>query len=159
MDMPMKFKDKVSLFLCLNNDINKNMLLANVIGFNILRNNDDDDVNLGKMISMASTTDGTWMQHAQDRSQSASSSESDIRFVGSLIVFHWEGHNSSIRSAIEVNAHSMESLFDKLSNRSGPTLILCQQGLQIINTCCDYFCQELRHHHGFVIHPWDPGPS
>jgi hypothetical protein len=34
---------------------------------------------------------------------------------------HWEGHNSSIQSAIEVNEHLMESLFDKLSNRSGPS--------------------------------------
>jgi hypothetical protein len=49
MDTPMKVKDKVSLFLCLRNDRNKNYLLPN-IGFNILRNN-DDDVNLGKMLS------------------------------------------------------------------------------------------------------------
>jgi hypothetical protein len=152
MDMPTKFKGNVSLFLCLNNDINKNMLLPNVVGFNILRNNDDDDVNLGKMTSMASTTDGTWIQHAQDRSRSASSSEFNIRFVSSPIVLHWEGHNSFIRSATEVNEQSMESLFDKLSNRSSPTSISCRLGLPII-------CLELRHHQGFVIHPWDPGPS
>ena len=62
MDMPMKVKNKVSsFFLCLHNSINKNFMLLNVITFNILRNNDDDDVNLGKTLPMASTTDGTWI--------------------------------------------------------------------------------------------------
>jgi hypothetical protein len=56
-------------------------------------------------------------------SQSASPSKLNFRFVGSPIVLHWEGHNLSIRSAIEGNEHLMESLFDKLSNRSGPTSI------------------------------------
>ena len=53
--------------------------------FNILRNNDDNDVNLGKMLLMASTTDGTWIQHAQDRSLSASTSKPNIgslSFIG-----------------------------------------------------------------------------
>jgi hypothetical protein len=54
-------------------------------------------------------------------SQSVSPSKLNFRFVGSPIVFHCEGHNSSIRSAIEVNEHLMESLFDKLSNISGLT--------------------------------------
>ena len=45
-----------------------------------------------------------------------SSSKLNFRFIGSPTVPHWEGHNSSIRSAIEVNEHLMESLFDKLSN-------------------------------------------
>ena len=33
------------------------------------------------------------------------------------------------------------------------------EGLQIIETCCYCFCRELRHYHGLVIYPWDPGPS
>jgi hypothetical protein len=51
-------------------------------------------------------------------SQSASPSKLNFWFIGSPIVLHWEGHNSSIRSVIEVNGHSMESLFNKISNRS-----------------------------------------
>jgi hypothetical protein len=47
-------------------------------------------------------------------SQSASPSKLNFRFVGKLIVLHWEGHNSFIRSAIEVNEHLIERLFDKL---------------------------------------------
>ena len=88
-----------------------------------------------------------------------SSSKLNFRFVGSPIVLHWEGHNSSIRSVIEVNDHLMESLFNKLSNRSGPTSISHRQGLQIIKASCCYFYRELRLHHGLVIHPWDVGPS
>ena len=88
-----------------------------------------------------------------------SSSKLNFRFVGSPIVPHWEGHNSSIRSAIEVNEHLMESLFDKLSNRSGPISISHRQGLQITNIFCRYFCWELHCRYGLVIHPWDPGPS
>jgi hypothetical protein len=38
-------------------------------------------------------------------SQHASSSKLNHRFVGSPTMLHWEGHNSSIRSAIEVNKH------------------------------------------------------
>jgi hypothetical protein len=53
----------------------------------------------------------------------------------------------------------MERLFDKLSNRSGPTLILRQQGLQIIMTSCRCFCRELQRRRGLVIHTWDTGPS
>jgi hypothetical protein len=56
-------------------------------------------------------------------SKSASPSKLNFRFVGSPTVLHCEGHNSSIRSAIEVNEHLMESLLDKLSNISGPTSI------------------------------------
>jgi hypothetical protein len=62
-------------------------------------------------------------------SQSESSSKLNFWFIGSPIVLHWERHNSSIRSAIEVNRHLMESLFDKLSNRSGPTSISHRQGI------------------------------
>jgi hypothetical protein len=79
--------------------------------------NDDDDAKLGKAIPI----DGTWIQHAQDQSWSASSSKSNIRFVGSSTMLYWESHNLSIQSTIEVNEHLMESLFDKLSNRSCPT--------------------------------------
>ena len=88
-------------------------------------------------------------------SQSANSSKSNIRFVGSPIMLHCEGHNSSIRSAIDVNEHLMESL----SNRSGPTSISHRQGLQIIKIIRRRFCQELHHRHGLVIYPWDLGPS
>jgi hypothetical protein len=48
-------------------------------------------------------------------------------------------HNSSIRSAIEVNEHLMESLFDNISNRSVPTSISNWQGLEIIVIFHRYF--------------------
>jgi hypothetical protein len=92
-------------------------------------------------------------------SQSASPSKLNFRFVSSPIVLHWEAHNSSIRSAIEVNEHLMERLFDKLSNRSGPTSISNWQDLEIIETFCRYFCRVLQRHRGLVIHTWDPGLS
>ena len=88
-----------------------------------------------------------------------SSSKLNFRFVGSPTVPHWEGHNSSIRSAIEVNEHLMENLFDKISNRSGPISISRRKGLQITNIFCRYFWRELHCRHGLVRHPWDPGPS
>jgi hypothetical protein len=88
-----------------------------------------------------------------------SSSKLNFRFVGSPTVPHWEGHNSSIRSAIEVNEHLIESLFDKLSNRSGPISISCRKGLQITNIFCRYFWRELHCRHGLVRHPRDSGPS
>ena len=91
--------------------------------------------------------------------QSASSSKSNIRFVGSPIVLQWEGRNTSIRCVIEVNEHLMKSLFDRFSNRSGPTSISRRQGLQIIMTFCHCFCRKLHCRHGLVIHPWDPGSS
>jgi hypothetical protein len=74
-------------------------------------------------------------------------------------MLHWEGHNSSIRSAIEVNEHLMKSLFDKLSNRSGHTSISHWQGLQIIETFYRYFCRVLRRRRRLVIYTWDLGPS
>jgi hypothetical protein len=92
-------------------------------------------------------------------SQSASPSKLNFRFAGSPIVLHWEGHNSSIRSSIEVNEHLMESLFDKISDGSGPTSISHWQGLQIIEIFCRYFYRVLWHHRRLVIHTWDPGPS
>jgi hypothetical protein len=88
-----------------------------------------------------------------------SSSKLNFRFIGSPRVPHWEGHNSSIRSAIEVNEHLMERLFDKLSNRSDLILISHRQGLQISNILCRYFWRELHYRHRLVRHPWDLGPS
>ena len=82
-----------------------------------------------------------------------------FRCVGRPIVNQCEGHNSAIQSAIEVHELLMESLFDKLSNRSGPTSISHRQGLQIIKTFCHCFCRKLHRRHGLVVHPWDPGPS
>jgi hypothetical protein len=73
--------------------------------------------------SLGSTCTYRYLNVGTNVSQSASPTKLNFRFVGSLIVLHWEGHNSSTRSAIEVNEHLMESLFDKLSNRSGPTSI------------------------------------
>ena len=88
-----------------------------------------------------------------------SSSKLNFRFVGSPTVPHWEGHNSSIRSAIEVNEHLMESLFHDISNRSGSISISRQQGLQIIMTSRHCFCWAQQRRRGLVIHTWDPGPS
>jgi hypothetical protein len=92
-------------------------------------------------------------------SQSASPSKLNFWFVGSPTMIHCEGHKSSIQSAIEVNEHLMERLFDKLLNRPSPTSISHQQGFQIIMTSCHYFCRELRCRRGLVIHTWDLGPS
>jgi hypothetical protein len=64
-DMPMKVKDKVShSYVCTTTS--KNLMLPNVVAFNMLRNNDDDDVDLRKTPPMVSTIDGTWIQHALD---------------------------------------------------------------------------------------------
>jgi hypothetical protein len=92
-------------------------------------------------------------------SQSASPSKLNFQFDDGLTILYWKCHNSSIQSTIEVNEHLMESLFDKLSNRSSPTLISCRQGLQIIKIFYRCFCQGLHRRHGLVIHPWDPGLS
>jgi hypothetical protein len=89
--------------------------------------------------SFGSTCICSYLNVGTNVSQSASPSKLNFRFVGSPIVLHWEGHNSSIRSAIEVNEHLMESLFDKLSNISGLTSISHWQGLQIIETFYHYF--------------------
>jgi hypothetical protein len=67
-------------------------------------------------------------------------------------VLHWETHNSSIRSAIEVNENLMERLFDKLSNRIGPTSISHWQDLEIIETFRRYFYLVLQRRRGLVIH-------
>ena len=83
----------------------------------------------------------------------------NFRFAGRPIMNHCEGHNSVIRSAIELHELLMESLFDKISNRSSPTSISHRQGLQIIKTFCHCFCHKLHRRHGLVVHLWDPGPS
>ena len=83
----------------------------------------------------------------------------NFRFVCRLIVNHSERHNLVIRSAIEVHELLMESLFDKISNKYGPTSISHRQGLPIIKTFHHCFCRELRRCHGPNIQPWDPGPS
>ena len=140
----MKVKNKVSSFLSLHSDISKN---------------DDDYANMHKTLSMLSTTDGTWICHALDRPWSPRPSKLNIRFVSSLTVFYFEGHNSSIQSAIDVHDHLMESLFDMLSNKSDLTSISCRQGLQIIKICCYKFCRVLRCRCGPVNRLWDPSPS
>jgi hypothetical protein len=77
----------------------------------------------------------------------------ELSYVDNPIVLYWEGHNSFIWNEIEVNEHLMESLFDKLSNRSGPTSISHWQGLQIVIIFCHYFYQKLLYHHGYVFYP------
>jgi hypothetical protein len=109
--------------------------------------------------SLGSTCTCCYLNVGTNMSQSASPSKLNFWFVGSLAVLHCKGHNSSIRSVIEVNEHLMERLFDKLSNISSPTSISHWQGLQIIEIFCRYFCRVLRRRHGLVIHTWDPGPS
>jgi hypothetical protein len=109
--------------------------------------------------SLGSTCICHYLNVGTNVSQSVSPSKLNFRFVSNPIVLHWEGHNSSIRSAIEVNEHLIESLFDKISNRSGSTSISHWQDLQIIETFCRYFCRVLRHRRGLDIHAWDPDPS
>jgi hypothetical protein len=109
--------------------------------------------------SFGSTCTCRYLNVGTNVSQNASPSKLNFWFVGSSIVLHWGSHNSSIRSAIKVNEHLMERLFDKISNRSGPTSISHWQGLQIIETFCHYFCRVLRRHRRLVIHTWNPGPS
>jgi hypothetical protein len=98
--------------------------------------------------SLGSTCTCHYLNVGINVSQRASSSKLNHRFVSSPIMLHWEGHNLSIRSAIEVNKHLIESLFDKLSNKSGSTSISRQQGLKIIKILCRYFCRELHCRHG-----------
>jgi hypothetical protein len=109
--------------------------------------------------SFGSTCTCRYFNVGTNVSQSASLSKLNFRFVGSPIVLHWEGYNSFIRSAIEVNEHLMESLFDNLSNISGPTSISHCQSLQIIETFFCYFCRVLRRHRRLVIHTLGPRPK
>jgi hypothetical protein len=87
-------------------------------------------------------------------SQSASPSKLNFRFVGSLIVLHWEGHNSSIPSTIEVNEHLMESLIDLV-----PHQYHIGKASKSSRHSAAIFCRVLRRHRGLVIHTWDPDPS
>jgi hypothetical protein len=73
--------------------------------------------------SLGSTYTCRYLNVGINVSQSVSPSKLNFWFVGSPIVLHWKGHNSFIQSAIEVNEHLMESLFDKLSNISDLTSI------------------------------------
>jgi hypothetical protein len=98
--------------------------------------------------SLGSTCICRYLNVDTNVSQSASPSKLNFRFIGSPIVLHWKGHNSSIRSAIEVDEHLMESFL----NRFGPTSRLHWQGLQIIETFCSYFYRLLRRRCGLVIH-------
>jgi len=82
--------------------------------------------------SLGSTCTYHYLHVGTNVSQSARSSKLIFQFASGPIMLYWEGHNLSIRSEIEVNEHLMESLFNKLSNRSGPTSISHRQGLQII---------------------------
>jgi hypothetical protein len=109
--------------------------------------------------SLGSICTYRYLNVGTNMSQNVSPSKLNFRFVGSPIVLHCKGHNSSIWSAIEINEHLMESLFDELSNISGPTLISHWQDLKIIETFCHYFSRVLRRRHGLVIHTWDLGPS
>jgi hypothetical protein len=59
--------------------------------------------------SLGSTCTCCYLNVGTNVSQSASPSKLNFRFVGSSIVLHWEGHNSSIRSTIEVNEHLMKA--------------------------------------------------
>jgi hypothetical protein len=59
--------------------------------------------------SLGSTCICRYLNVGTNVSQSVSLSKLNFRFIGSPIVLHWEGHNSSIRSAIEVNEHLMEA--------------------------------------------------
>jgi hypothetical protein len=60
--------------------------------------------------SLGSTCTCRYLNIGTNVFQSASPSKLNFRFVGNPIVLHWEGHNLSIRSAIEVNEHLMEKL-------------------------------------------------
>jgi hypothetical protein len=57
--------------------------------------------------SLGSTCTCRYLNVDTNVSQSASPLKLNFRFVGSPIVLNWEAHNSSIRSAIEVNEHLM----------------------------------------------------
>jgi hypothetical protein len=109
--------------------------------------------------SLGSTCTCRYLNVGTNMSQSASPSKLNFRFVGSPAVLYCKDHNSSIRSAMEVNEHMIERLFDKLSNRSSSTLISRRQGLQLMKIFYRCFCWELQRHRGHVIHTWDPDPS
>jgi hypothetical protein len=75
-------------------------------------------------------------------SQSASPLKLNFQFVDSPIVPHWEGHNSSIRSAIEVNEHLMEV----------PPKYQIGKASKSSRHSAAIFCRVPRHRRGLVIH-------
>jgi hypothetical protein len=91
-------------------------------------------------------------------SQSASPLKLNFRFVGSPIVLHWEGHNSSIRSAIEVNKYLIESLFGFQIDMIPPQYHIGKTSKSSRHPAA-IFCRVLRCRRGLVIHTWDPGLS
>ena len=109
--------------------------------------------------SLGSTCTCLYLLVGTNVPQSANSSKLNFWFIDSPTVLHWKVHNSTIRSAIEVNELLLESLFDSLSNGLGPNSISHRQGLQIIKSFCRYFWQVQWRRRGLVIHTWDPGPS
>jgi hypothetical protein len=66
--------------------------------------------------SLGSTCTCHYLNVGTNVFQSASPSKLNFWFVavGNPIVLYWEGHNSSIQSAIEVNEYLIGRLFDKL---------------------------------------------
>jgi hypothetical protein len=71
--------------------------------------------------SLGSTCTFHYLLVGANVSQNASLSKLNFQFIDSPTMLHWKGHNSSIQNVTVVNVHLMESLFDKLSNRSSPT--------------------------------------
>ena len=71
--------------------------------------------------SLGSTCTCHYSLVGTNMSQRASSSKLNFRFIDSSTVHHWECHNSAIWSAIEVNEHLMESLFDSFQIDLGPS--------------------------------------
>lgn len=67
LNMSTKVKENVSSFIYLHSDISKNMLLSNVYAFNMLSNNDDNNINFENILLIAPTTNETWIQHSHDR--------------------------------------------------------------------------------------------
>jgi hypothetical protein len=62
--------------------------------------------------SLGSTCTCHYLNVGTNVSQSASPSKLNFRLVDNPIVLDWEGHNSSIWSAIEVNEHLMDFQID-----------------------------------------------
>jgi hypothetical protein len=62
--------------------------------------------------SLGSTCTCRYFNVGTNMFQSASPSKLNFWCVGSPIVLHWEGHNSSIRSAIKGNEHLMDFQID-----------------------------------------------
>jgi len=113
---------------------------------------------------LASTTDEMWTQHAKGRSWSASSLKLNIWFVSGPTVLHWEGYDSFIWSAIKVNEHMMESLFDRISNGSDVTsyhigkVSKSSRYVATTTTTSSTTNQVLEYHRVLVFHLWHHSP-